>query len=191
VSASNLTVIDAPDNAVESLYFDYEELVHEMSEASASGLSALNRSFHKHLLVASASNLEEQVKELVPMLFVNHGRDEMGSFVLKRVLARGYAGLFEWKDQKAQGFFSSFGEDAGKGFKARLRADDEFKANHDAFMRLGHLRNEVVHNDYALYNIELTPYEIVELFRKACGFIGEIENMIFPLKPADASPVMA
>ena len=184
MNSTSTVEIDDPGSAVESLYSDYEELVREIPTSSPSGLSALNRSFHKHLLVASASNLEEQVKDLIPRLFVNHGRGEMGTFVFRRVLARGYAGLFEWKDMKAQGFFSSFGDDAGKDFKARLREDDAFRADHDAFMRLGHLRNEVVHNDYALFNVELTPSEIVKLFRRACQFVKEIEDMIFPATPA-------
>jgi len=170
---------EAPSGAVENLFQDYEGLVGDLDGASPSGLTALNRSYHKHLLVAAASSLEELVKDLVPSIFGTHGSAQMATFVSKRVMARNYAQLFEWKGQTAQGFFTSFGEACASNFKNALKSDEELKKQHDAFMRLGHLRNEVVHNDYAVFSIDLTPLEIISLYRDAVAFTQRFEALIF------------
>ncbi|TFD30286.1 HEPN domain-containing protein [Cryobacterium cryoconiti] len=169
----------SPDTlAVESLYEDYQGLVGDVSAKSPSGLAALNRSYHKLLLVAAASSLEGHVKRITQAFFMAHGSHEISQFVSKQVLARGYHGLFDWKAESAQPYFTSFGEACGKGFKARLKKDDQLKADHDAFMKLGNLRNLVVHNDYATYTIELTPDEVMASYRKAVNFTGRFEVLI-------------
>jgi hypothetical protein len=164
---------------VNTMFEDYQGLVRDLRGMSPSGLSALNRSYHKHLLVAAASDLESRVKELVPEIFLRHGRDELSAFVAKNVLSRGYSTLFSWNDETAQPFFAGFGEACGKGFKARLKTDDALKTEHDAFMRLGNLRNRVVHNNYAMYSIELTPAEVIELYHQAVQFTHRFEDLIF------------
>lgn len=168
---------EGPHGAVETLYGDYVALVSDLS-SSPSGLSALNRSYHKHLLVAAASSLEDRVKELVPEIFKRHGTDRLAAFVAKQVMARGYHTLFSWKGEKAQGFFSSFGESSGAAFKQSLRSDSELKDQHAAFMTLGNLRNTVVHNDYASALIELTPKEIIDRYRLALQFVDRIESFV-------------
>lgn len=167
----------ARDGAVETLYGDYLALVSDLS-ASPSGLSALNRSYHKHLLVAAASSLEDLVKRLVPEIFERHGSNRLAAFVEKQVMARGYHTLFDWRNGSAQGFFTSFGDICGAAFKQALRSDVTLKEQHDAFMSLGQLRNQVVHNDYASALIELTPGEIMDRYELALQFVDRIETYV-------------
>jgi hypothetical protein len=94
------------------------------------------------------------------------------------VFARGYHTLFGWKDETAQPFFSSFGTECGNAFKAALRSDVDLKQQHDAFMLLGHLRNEVVHNDFATKLIDHTPAEVIEKYRYGLLFVGRFESLI-------------
>lgn len=111
----------------------------------------------------------------------------MAAFVAKRVMARNYAQLFEWKSQTAQGFFTSFGETCANNFRRALKSDELLKIQHDAFMYLGHLRNEVVHNDYAVFSIDLTPEEIIYLYRDGLAFTGRFEALIFEDIETDTS----
>lgn len=164
-------------DAVGLLYQDYVELVSDL-RMSPSGLSSLNRSYHKHLLVAAASSLEDKVKALVPEIFSRHGTERLAAFVAKQVMARGYHTLFEWKSGTAQGFFTSFGDVCGQTFKAALKTNDQLKAQHAAFMQLGQLRNQVVHNDYASALIELTPREIIDRYNLALEFVDQIEIFV-------------
>lgn len=173
------TVAGYSSGAVEALYEDYRGIVQDLSGTSPSALAALNRSYHKHLLVAAASNLEHRVKQLVPDIFTRYGSGPLGSFVMKATMARGYHTLFDWNKEKAHGFFTNFGEACGLHFREELRSDDVLKGQHDAFMQLGNLRNQVVHGDYASHAIALTPEEVIERYRDACRFVARIEHLIF------------
>jgi hypothetical protein len=163
---------------VESLYEDYQGLVSDLSLASPSGLAALNRSYHKHLLVAAASSLEDRVKGLIVDIFDRHGAPRLREFVSSQVIVRGYHTLFDWKNETAAPFFSSFGKECGSDFRTRLKSDESLKADHDAFMRLGNLRNQIVHNDYATSTIELTPDEVIGSYRAAIRFTERFEELI-------------
>lgn len=171
-------MISVSENAVGSLYIDYLGLQSEL-QTSPSGLSALNRSYHKHLLMAAASSLEHQVKQIVASIFEQRGNLSLATFVGKRVMARSYHTLFDWPNASAKGFFSSFGDSAANAFKEALaRKDSTFKVDHDAFMAIGHLRNGLVHNDYANSSIELTPAEIIDKFKMAQRFVLNIEPLV-------------
>ncbi len=122
-------------SAVEALYQDYLGLVEELAR-SPSGLTAVNRTYNKHLLVAAASSLEDYVKDVVPEIFVRRGNERIGAFVTKQVFARGYHTLFDWNNGTAQPFFSSFGSTCGAGFKKALREDQDLRREHDAFVQL-------------------------------------------------------
>jgi hypothetical protein len=164
---------------VESLYRDYLDLVDDLEQAlSPSGLSALNRNYHKHLLIAAASSLEDTIKKIVVNIFETQGGVELGAFVMSNVMTRGYHTLFNWKDRSAQSFFSGFGKTCGDEFRARLRSDDKFKRDHLSFMTLGALRNDIVHNDYASRTVELTTEEVFEKYIEAKLFTEEIEPLI-------------
>ncbi|WP_157106460.1 HEPN domain-containing protein [Nocardia arthritidis] len=164
---------------VRSLYEDYRGLVEDLKDRSPSGLAALNRTYHKVILVAAASSLENQVKKVIGSMFCEHGRDELGVFVTKRVMDRGYHQLFDWNAGKAKSFFGSFGPDCSKLFEETLKNDTEFEKQHFSFMRLGRLRNQLVHQDYATYALDETPDELFILYRTAALFPGRFEEIIF------------
>lgn len=163
--------------AVAGLYSDYLDLETELTSAP-SGLAALNRSYHKHLLLAAASSLEDQVKRLVERIFTTTGNDRLGYFVSRRVMARQYHTLFDWDNASAVAFFSSFGDTCARAFKTSLREDASLKEECEAFLRLGQLRNQLVHNDYATALVELTPSEIMEKYELAQTFVSRIEPLV-------------
>lgn len=175
--------------AVESIFGDYQNLQEELA-SSPSGLAAINRSYNKQLLIASASSLEDHVKQVVPEMFERLGNNRLRVFVEKRVFARGYHTLFDWPSLSAKGFFSSFGENASKAFKSTIGSDADFKSYHDAFMELGNLRNELVHNDFASQVVPLTPLEIIEKYRLAVLFVDRFEGLI-QAEPAERIPTPA
>lgn len=162
---------------MEALYEDYVALLDELA-ASPSGLAAVNRTYSKHLVVAAASSLEDYVKESVPTIFDRRGNGRMGAFVASAVFARGYHTLFDWKATSAQKFFSSFGPECAAAFRAALRDDDDLKVEHDAFMLLGQLRNELVHNDFASKSIDQTPAEVIARYRLGLLFVARFEDLI-------------
>lgn len=171
-------ITESGQHAVEALYDDYEALRDDLAHLPSS-LASINRAYHKHLLVAAASSLEDIAKHHVPSLFREYGNARLAEFIANQVMSRGFHTLFDWKAQSAQGFFSFFGKDCGRAFKATMKKDSELKLQHDAFMNLGSLRNQVVHNDFAGYHIDLTPQEVMEKYRLGRQFIEQFERLIF------------
>lgn len=167
------------------LYEDYLGLIEDVKDRSLSGLSALNRTYHKVILVAAASSLESQVKRIVESIFREHGRDELGNFIAKRVMARGYHQLFDWPNGTAKGFFSSFGTECADTFNALKKSDTEFAKQHSSFMRLGSLRNLLVHEDFATYALAETPEDLIALYRDAVLFPDRFEAIILPSLPLE------
>ncbi|MGV0596362.1 HEPN domain-containing protein [Mycolicibacterium porcinum] len=174
-----VTMNNSAEGPVESLYEDYVGLLQDLRDQNPSGLAALNRSFHKVVLIAAASNLEARVKRLVKAIFESQGRAELSVFIDKAVLARGYHTLFSWNDGKATTFFTHFGDECSKRFKQLLKSDDDFRVEHDAFMQLGSLRNQLVHQDYASFMLDATPGELIALYRHAIKFPERFAAIIF------------
>ena len=167
-----------PDGPVESLLADYADLASEL-QTNPSGLTALNRSFHKHLVIAAASDLEDRVKRLVPQFFADRGSIILSEFVSKRVFSRGYHTLFDWDKSNANGFFGSFGDECRANYKLALQNDDLLKSQQDSFFIIGVERNGLVHNNYANYPLSLTPQEISDHYHRAIAFIERFESLIF------------
>lgn len=176
-----------PSSPIASLYEDYTGLMEDLSAISPSGLAALNRSYHKVILIAAASNLEAQVKKSVEKLFATHGREELGAFVTTRVMARNYHTLFDWPQETAAGFFGSFGTSCKTKFKSLMKEDESFSTAHNAFMKLGNLRNQLVHQDYASFLLDYTPRDLLGLYEHASRFPASFESLILIEKVADAN----
>lgn len=166
-----------PGGALADLFADYEQLVSQLA-SDPSSLTALSRTFPKSLLIAAASSLEAKTKALLPELFERHGREELGSFVEKHVVARGFHTLFDWRNKTAASFFVLFGKQSKTRFRELLDGDEEFSAGHAGFMELGSARNETVHGDYAAATMALTPDEIRNYYLKALVFVARIEEVV-------------
>jgi len=59
-----------------------------------------------------------------------------------------------------------FGEEFKKEFQEHIKEDEQIE-NIKAFLELGKLRNELIHQNFILYNLEKTTDEIKQLFDKA------------------------
>ncbi|SCL59849.1 hypothetical protein GA0070603_2898 [Micromonospora chersina] len=166
---------------VESLYDEYERIVHHLRDAQEiSYLATLERTFPKVLLLASASQAESRICEAIIRYFKEvSGRHSLAvNFVKNKAISRQYHSFFDWDRRNANKFFGLFGEE----FKARVvevvRGDPTLDQAVRDFMELGSLRNQLVHQDYASFTIEKTVSEIVEQHRSAAVFVGKILELL-------------
>lgn len=163
----------------DSLFSDYTYLTEESLRTDPSGLAALELTYPKVLLLASASYLENATIEAILSLYAEPQPQELRIFVEKQALTRKFHTLFDWKNQKATGFFGFFGEDCKARYTEKRSAQD-FCSKVDAFLQVGSLRNSLVHQNYADFDLGKTAGEIRDLHQEAKEFPSLIPQLVRP-----------
>ena len=100
------------------------------------------------------------------------------SFVSKKALSRQYHTLFDWKGKNANSFFGLFGEEFKEFAKLKVKDDDNLNVGIKNFLELGHLRNQLAHDNYATFILSLTVEDISEKFISAQSFVLNIEFLV-------------
>lgn len=170
----------------------FEELkfLREHLESSTAGLSVLNTLSSvdaKVMLLCSASYFERKVCDGILEVFAQTSPSiTMNNFLAKKALSRNYHTLFSWKENNANSFFGLFGNEFKTHMKSLLD-DDDLKQCMKDFMELGRIRNELVHQNYATFNLGDTAQEIYEKFKRANRFVGVVMLELSSFSPTDDS----
>lgn len=134
----------------------------------------------KILLISTASYFETKVTELMKEIFRSKDCSLLHSFLEKKALSRQYHTLFNW-NQGAAGikqFFSYLGADFSKYVKEKEKEDDQLTNSFSAFMQIGAKRNKLVHDNYATFNLDWTPEEIMTKFETATYFTESLLQLV-------------
>ena len=131
----------------------------------------------KIYLLACASYFETKVTDTVLETLETNDCSLTHSFVAKKALARQYHTLFDWKGRNANSFFGLFGGDFRDFMKAKIKGDIELDSAIKNFLELGHLRNQLIHDNYALFRLNLTVEDIQKKFSSAHGFVQKINPL--------------
>jgi hypothetical protein len=168
------------DAHVRSLYAEYRygrEVALRIGDASL--LTALERIYPRTLLLASASWCENAVTRTLESLYDQPVHLPLRHFVVQRALKRRYHTLFDWDSESASGFFASFGGHVSGIAKSRLRGDKQFAGAVAAFMRIGSLRNQLVHGDFAAFALDSTAENVMQMHEQASDFPAMIAACVF------------
>lgn len=166
--------------AVRRIFNDFNQLTELLRGLhDFSGMTALEETYPKALLLASASHLEVTTTAAILDLWSGHQRTELQTFVERKSLTRNFHSLFNWTDRKANQFFGLFGTECGERFKARMQADETFARCVNSFLEIGDLRNQLVHRNYAEFSLTKTAEEILELDGIASQFPSHIKPVVF------------
>ena len=163
------------DEAIERLWEEHDELIkHLLATGKITWKSRADDQFAKALLLAVASRFETRLTDCVIEMFESAtGRsDALVSFVQKEAVERRYHTWFDWNAKNANSFFRSFGEEFKNAMEAKVKNDPDLDDAVKAFLELGRLRNELVHEDYATFSMQKTPSEVLERHRAAARFVN-------------------
>lgn len=158
-------------NEVERVYQELSSLrVLIYSVESASDIVAFDTLASKSLLLAAASYFEKSFCErIVNIARTNQTPHIFCEFTEKQALARKYHTLFEWKTKNINKFLALFGEPVRSFVEQKIK-DSSQDENMKIFIEMNYERNELVHSNYAAYNLENTLVEIWTNFQKASEF---------------------
>jgi hypothetical protein len=186
---------------VEQLKQEYDAIVEFLDSQHQPSLhNDLNKNFRKVLLLSAGSYFENQITSILSnFVRTKSNNDErVVNFLEKKAISGQYSKLFDWGRQNqpesptknANAFFKLFGDN----FKSQI--EQELKSNNgdtqeqkaikknlndsiEAFIEIGHLRNILVHSNFAAYNYDQkTTEEIFELYKKAESFLDYVETKL-------------
>lgn len=168
-------------SVVSAIYQDHSQLLDYLrANQELSFANAIESTLPKVLLLASASNLEFELQELIMDFFRevtdNHARAV--SFVQRKAIVRQFHTYFAWDSGNANHFFALFGDDFRSTMIAQMKTDAELAQSAKDFVLLGSLRNQLVHQNYAAFTMEKTAEEIWNLYESALNFIGRLRLLL-------------
>ena len=166
---------------VEQLMSEHQELLEILrSTGNVSLRISVDEVFSKTLAVAAASYYENRFTEVIVGLFesLEGGSAVLAEFVRHQAIGRRYAQLFSWDANNANGFFRSFGDGFWSHMIQKVNADENLEESIKAFLELGNLRNQLVHENFAAYPMAKTVDEVFDLFKKADIFVNGFTDEI-------------
>ena len=135
--------------------------------------------FRKFLAVSAASRLEQDTKKTLRELMRDisgQQREMLVNFIEQKVLKRGCHALFNRNDNNANSFYASCGDDFSQFMRQKAAADEGFGDAVCAFVNLGHDRNQLVHNDLASSEFNLSVNDVEGRFRRAAIFLPQFRQ---------------
>jgi hypothetical protein len=150
------------------------QLLQQEGELSLQVTAADN--FRKALLLASASYFEHRVCQAV-LEFVRRQSSNsvlIENFVRNKAISRQYHTWFSWEASNANQFFGLFGAEFKVAMTARLNVSKSLREAIQAFMELGRERNRLVHENFAVFQMDKTMDEIYALYQHANQFVEAI-----------------
>lgn len=161
--------------AIDSLYNDFNTNYARLVEiGEISFANDYKSQFAKVILLASASYFESATTLALHTMLNPAQCSITKTFIDNKALNRQYHSLFDWNNRSANKFFAFFGPEFKSFMTAKIRQDADLKLSIDNFLELGDLRNQLAHENYALFRLNLTPEEIYSKFVSAHSFIDNL-----------------
>jgi hypothetical protein len=151
--------------------------------------SDANKYFKKVIVLSSASYFEHLIQDLL-VDFISretNNNTKAVNFFKKKAISLQYHTYFTWGEKNnpdkpgknANTFFALFGDDFKKSVETEIKASSDLEASVKAFLEIGHLRNILVHSNFAAYNLDnKTTEEIFELYKTGMPFIEYIKSKL-------------
>ncbi len=177
-------------NIVNSVNEEYLSIVNFLDNSKQPSLSSdVNKYFKKVIILSSASYFEHQIQEILIEFVSRETKQNQKaiSFFKKKAIAMQYHTYFNWGEKNriekpgnnANSFFSLFGSDFKKDVELEINADEDLENSIKSFIEIGHLRNILVHSNFAAFNLDnKTTAEVFELHQKGIKFVEFIRDKL-------------
>ena len=166
---------------IEELRNDHRDLVDYLqSNGQVLLQSRVQDAFSKTLVIAAASYFEIRLTGIIVGLFRDStsGVEALAQFVERKAIGRGFAQLFQWDRRNANYFYRFFGEEFATLMEQKVRDNDSLADSVRAFLEIGDLRNQMVHGDFADFQLGKTVDEVYDLYESAAKFVNEFQTTI-------------
>jgi hypothetical protein len=164
---------------IDSLYSDTLQLL-TLLQSDLSLQSFANNNLRKVLLLSAASWFEVRISAAMECFATIHSEGHPGieSIIKKKAIDRQYHTYFDWKSEKPGPFYALFGDVCGGQLKQLVVGNIKLKDALDAFLELGSVRNELVHENFAAFPFDKTAEEVHSLYERAETFVVFVETKL-------------
>ena len=164
------------DNIVEpisSLMEEHKALIALLPPQEISLLARVDATFAKTLLLSAASYFEVRMTDTITAIFLEETQQEaLKEFVRTKAVERSYHTWFDWRARNANAFFGAFGNDFKQFMENQVKESESLEESIRAFMEIGRLRNQLVHENFGFFPLEKTSAEVFETYQEALGFVN-------------------
>lgn len=163
-----------PDTIIDKIYNDYSILLDYLElNKEVSLRNDADSNFKKVLLLSAASFFENEITEgLLKFIRSNSNNNDMiYSFAKRKGVDRQYHSYFDWRERRAGSFYSLFGDEFKKEIERELYSDELLRKSAKDFLEIGFIRNELVHENFAIYPLDKTAKDIYDLYKSATIFV--------------------
>lgn len=164
---------DGAQTVITRLMEEHNALIEQLPAREVSIKANAAASFRKTLLLSAASYFEVRMSDAVTDAFseaTDHS-DALVGFVRSKAIERRYHDWFDWNARNANRFFSAFGSGFRSFMQERTEGVGSRQESIRAFLEIGKLRNQLVHENFASYYLDKTVDEIYQLYEKAIDFV--------------------
>ena len=161
-------------DTIGQLVAEYRELAQFLDSAGEYSLKlSVDSSFAKTLVVSAASYFESRLTESLIDLYSEQTNlpGVLVHFVRNLAIERRYFQWFDWGSSNANSFFGKFGGEFRAYMRSRVGSDECLQNSIKAFIELENLRNDLVHGNYATFQLNLSVDEILSRYEKAVKFV--------------------
>jgi hypothetical protein len=150
--------------------------------------SDLDDNYKKTFILAAASNFEHEIYNILEDLIKKHTDNTMlYSFIKSKAIASQYHTYFIWGEKNnpdnpnkdTDRFLLLFGKNCKKRIRSMIE-NNNLKDAESAFIKIGHIRNVLVHSNY-IENKEvaakLTTNEVYGLYQEARKYVGFLRKI--------------
>jgi len=175
---------------VDILYTEYSSIVGYLNENSQPSLASdVNKYFKKVIILSAASYFEYRIQEILVDFIINKTNNHIPAlnFFKKKAIGMQYHTYFSWGEKNnpdkpgknANAFFALFGDEFKKQVEEKLNQSQELTIAMKAFLEVGHLRNILVHSNFAAYDLDnKTTDDVVDLYKSGLPFVLFIEELL-------------
>ena len=169
------------EDIISKMMKEHQELIEYLTSKGDTSLQIrVETAFAKTLLLSAASYFEDRMTNGIEQVFRDktNNSDVLISFVQQMAIERHYHQWFQWRERNANQFFSKFGGGFRDFMKNKVGNDDDLDNSIKAFLELGNLRNQLVHENFAQFSINKTTSEVFEQYQKANKFVERFFSAI-------------
>ncbi len=159
---------------IDKIYEDYLELFKYLENNKEISLrNDADNNFKKVLVLSTASYFEHEITQIL-LRFISkysNNNSKIYSFTKRKAIDRQYHTYFDWDAKNANKFFSLFGDDFKGIIENDLKSNEWLERSIKDFIRIGSTRNELAHENFANFTLDMTSKDVYELYNSAKLFI--------------------